>query len=130
MAKFLSEEWIDALVSALNTSEQTRDAIKATELTIQQRVSGGPDGDVQYWTSFDHGRVEGGLGPGLDEAAADVTFAQDYATACELGRGEINPQSAFMQGKLTITGNMGKLLQHRSALEALGPAMAGIRTEY
>jgi putative sterol carrier protein len=124
MAKFLSQEWTNELVAALNTS---RDALKAVEVVIQQVVTDGPQGESRYWTAIDHGRVEGGLG---DTDNPDVVFTQDYATAAELSRAEINPQAAFMQGRLVITGNMGKLLQQRSAIEALGPAMAAIETEY
>jgi hypothetical protein len=35
-----------------------------------------------------------------------------------------------MQGKLKLTGNMGKLLQNQAALDALGRAMSTIGAEY
>jgi putative sterol carrier protein len=59
-----------------------------------------------------------------------VTITQDYETAAALSRAELNAQAAFMQGKLKVQGNMGKLLQNQSALDALGPVMAGFQTEY
>jgi hypothetical protein len=35
-----------------------------------------------------------------------------------------------MQGKLKVTGNMGKLLQHQGAMQALGPVLSAVSAEY
>jgi putative sterol carrier protein len=127
MTKFLSQGWADELVEALNGAPDVVDSLNEIVISIQQIVTGTPDGDVNFWTTFDHGLVQGGIGV---VPTPDVTFTQDYETATALSRAELNPQAAFMQGKLKITGNMGKLLQHQTAIQALGPAMAGIATEY
>jgi putative sterol carrier protein len=128
MAKFLTEEWMDAVRDALQQSEDVQNAVKGVDLTIQQVVTGVPDqGDAQYWTKFADGSIEGGLGEAPD---ADVTITQDYDTAASMNRGELNAQAAFMQGKLKVTGNMGKLLQHQGAMQALGPVIQAVPTEY
>ncbi len=127
MVRFLSSEWAEAVLEALNDSDDVRQALRSVELVLQQVVTGAPEGDVSYWTRFDDGKVEGGLG---EAESADVTITQDYETAAALSRAEVNAQAAFMQGKLKVTGNMGKLLQNQSVLDALGPVMAGIATEY
>jgi putative sterol carrier protein len=127
MVRFLSPEWTETVVDALNGSDDIRQALKGVELVLQQVVTGAPEGDVSYWTRFEDGKVEGGLG---QAESADVTITQDYETAAALSRAELNAQAAFMQGRLKVTGNMGKLLQNQSALDALGPVMAGIATEY
>ena len=121
--RFLSEEWVDALVAALNGSSDLRDV----DVTIHQVVTGATDGDVAYWLAFDRGTVTGGTGAPSDKA--DVTITMDHATATDLAREEINAQAAFMQGRLKVTGNMGKLLQHQAAIAALGPSMASISTD-
>lgn len=123
MARFLSDEWVDALIAALNASD---DVPKDVDLTIQQVI--GEDGNsVKYWTTLADGNASGGLG---DAASADVTITQDLETAAALSRAEINHQAAFMQGKLKVTGNMGKLLQHQEIIASLAPVMASIPTEY
>lgn len=128
MAKFLSDEWGDAVREALNGSDAVKDATKGVSLCIQQVVTGTPDGgEVKYWTKFDDGAVDGAIGEAPD---ADVTISQDYETAAAMNRGELNAQAAFMQGKLKVTGNMGKLLQHQGAIQALGPVLSSIDTEY
>lgn len=127
MARFLSPEWTEDVVGALSNSDEAQQALKGVNLVLQQIVTSGPDGDVSYWIRFESGKVEGALG---EAESADVTITQDYETAAALSRAELNAQAAFMQGKLKVTGNMGKLLQNQSALDALGPVMAGLETEY
>jgi putative sterol carrier protein len=127
MVMFLSPEWTKTVVDALNDSDDARQAMKGASFVLQQIVTGAPEGDVSYWTRFNDGKVEGALG---ESESPDVTITQDYETAAALSRAELNAQAAFMQGKLKVTGNMGKLLRNQSALDALGPVMAGVVTEY
>jgi hypothetical protein len=124
--RFTSQEWLDAVIAALGAAD-ARASLQGVVVTLQQIVTGGPEGEVRYWLAFADGDVEGGLGDA--PSGADVTIAQDYETATALARGELNAQAAFMQGRLKITGNMGKLLQHQAALDALGSAMSTIATD-
>jgi len=127
MAKFLSSQWADDALNALNGSDDVRGAIKGVELCIQQVVTGAPDGEVSYWTKFAGGSVTGAIGEASD---ADVTITSDYETAVAMNKGELNAQAAFMQGKLKVTGNMGKLLQNQAAMTAVGPVLATVAAEY
>ena len=127
MAKFLSEEWSTEAIAALNSSEDVKGATKGVDLAIQQVVTGGEGGEAKYWVKISDGNVEGGLG---DAPSADVTITQDYETASAITKGELNPQAAFMQGTLKVTGNMGKLLQHQGAMQAIFPVLATLGTEY
>ena len=127
MAKFLTEGWADAVLAAMNASEDVRSATKGVQLCIQQVVTGAPGGDTSYWTRFDDGSVTGAIGDATDP---DVTISQDYDTAVAMTKGELNAQAAFMQGKLKVTGNMGKLLQHQGTMQALGPVLASVPTEF
>jgi putative sterol carrier protein len=127
MAKFLSQQWADDVLAALNGSDEVRGAIKGVQLCIQQVVTGAPDGDVGYWTQIDDGKIAGAIG---DASDPDVTITQDYDTAVAMNKGDLNAQAAFMQGKLKVTGNMGKLLQNQGAMQALGPVLASVQTDY
>jgi len=127
MAKFLTEEWASEVASALNTSDEVRTALSGVELTIQQTITGGPGGETKYWTKLLDGAVETAVGEMSDP---DVRMTQDYETAAATNRGELNAQAAFMQGKLKITGNMGKLLRNQGAVSAIGLVLAKVPTEY
>ena len=56
MARYLSPEWIDELDRAAAASDRSRASAPATsQLAVQQRVTGGPDGDVAYHVELDEG---------------------------------------------------------------------------
>jgi putative sterol carrier protein len=120
MARFLTQEWLDAVAAAIPSNE-----LGTVRFTLQQIVKGTPEGDVCYVTTFGDGRVSAELGA-TDNA--DVTITQDHATAMELAGGELIAQAAFMQGKLKVTGSMGSLLQNQAAIAALGRAMSAVPT--
>ncbi|PTQ71320.1 SCP2 sterol-binding domain-containing protein [Celeribacter persicus] len=48
--------------------------------------------------------------------AADVTLTADLDTFQGMMEGDVNPTAAFMQGKLSIDGDMGLAMQLGSAL--------------
>jgi putative sterol carrier protein len=126
MVKFLSQEWANALSIALTSEDVRRDA-RDLEITVQQIVTGTSQGEAAFWTTFDRGDVSAGIGRAT---TPDVTFEMDEDTAVALSRAELNHQAAFMQGKLKVTGNVGRLLKQQDALKVLGPVMASIATDY
>jgi putative sterol carrier protein len=126
MSRFLSEEWVTELTAAL-ASDDARTQVAGVDLTLQQIVTGSPDGEVSFWISLADEGVSGGLGRA---SAPDVTLTMDHETARALSRAELNHQAAFMQGKLTVTGNMGKLLKHQQVLKMFAPVMSEVATEY
>lgn len=128
MAKFLTEEWGEEVKAALNSDEKAQAATKGVHLSMQQVVSDVPElGEVTYWTTIDDGVFDGGVGANAD---AEVTIRQAYEAAAAMNRGELNAQAAFMQNKLRVEGNMGKLLQYQGAIQAIGAVVSKVPTEY
>ena len=121
--RFGSPEWVAAVVAALRAAR-----IPDAAFTLQQIVTGSADGELRYWLSFEGTDVDGGTGDAPN--TADITLTQDHDTAVALATGELNPQGAFMQGRLKITGDMGKLLKNQAVTDALGPAMGSVAAEY
>jgi hypothetical protein len=115
--RFLSGEWLERLAGALSA------ASPAEAVSIHQRVTGGPEGDVEYTVRLDAGTVSVEPGPG----PADVEIVQDYATAAAISQGTLSPAAAFAAGRLRLAGSVDTLVGHQDAVAALGPLLAGLR---
>ena len=104
MAKWLTQEWLDE-GKALSESQPERPGASAR---MQYVITGGPDGDVRYYWLLENGKlVESNLG---DLEDAEVTLTQSYEDAMRIQKGELDPNAAFMQGRVKVTGNMAKLM--------------------
>jgi putative sterol carrier protein len=61
---------------------------------------------------------------------ADVTVGNSYETASAISKGDLNTQSAFMAGKLKVTGNLAKLMMHQGAVNQWAAAVKEIPVDY
>jgi putative sterol carrier protein len=125
--KFLSDEWCSAITEALNSSEDFNKAAAGQTVALQQVVTDSPDGDKRYYFKLDDGAATIALG---EAVGAEATLTQSYETAAAIQKGELNPQNAFMQGKLKIAGNMMKLMQLQGVITAMSKAIGSIEVEY
>ena len=127
MSQFLSEEWAREVTAALNSHEGFKNAIGAADLAIQFETEDGPDGSVNYYLKSSGGTSNMALG---DLEDADVTVKQSYDTATAIAKGDLNTQTAFMTGKLKVSGNLAKLMMHQSAIQQWGAAVAELDVDY
>jgi putative sterol carrier protein len=105
MAKYLTQEWLDG-ARELAKDQPERAGASAK---MQYVVSGAPDGEVHYYWVLEDGKLlESQLG---DIAEADFTLTSSYDDAVAIQKGELDPNAAFMQGRMKVTGNVGKLMQ-------------------
>jgi putative sterol carrier protein len=104
MAKWLTQEWLDESTK-LAVDQPERQGATAR---LQYRITGGPDGEVEYfWVVVDGKLIENQLGH-LDDA--EVTLVESFEDAIALQRGEIDANTAFMQGKIQVEGDVAKLM--------------------
>lgn len=127
MSKFLSEEWAAEATDALNSHEGFKNAIGAADLGIQFQTTDAPDGQVDYYLSTSGGNAQLAVGE-LDNP--DVTVKQNYDTAVGIAKGDLNTQTAFMTGKLKVSGNLAKLMMHQSAVQQWGAAVSDMDVEF
>ena len=101
----LTQEWLDAQCEATSTLPVRPGA----SARIEYRVSGGPDGEVVFHTVLEDGRiVESALGPADPEP--DFTVLVPHAEYLAIVRGELDQNVGFMQGRVKVTGNIGRML--------------------
>jgi putative sterol carrier protein len=124
--QFLTDEWAAELTRRLNGSESFSKGLGGTNAKVQQVIST-PEGERRYWMQTEDGTIEMGSG---DVPSPDATITQDYDTAVALARGELNPVSAYMTGKLKISGNLMMLMGLQSALAELPRVMAEMDVDY
>lgn len=124
--KYLSQQWADEFNTML-AEDSIRAAFKGKNATIQNVITGTPQGEVRYWLRIVDGTPSVGLG---DLENAEVTISQSYDTATQINKGETDGQRAFMQGKVKINGKMMKMMQLRGPMEHVQKAMTAIETEY
>jgi putative sterol carrier protein len=125
--KFLSAEWAQAVEDALNSHPGFKSAMGNADLGLQFNVSDTSDGDVAYYLKASGGSANLSLGA-IDDA--DVTLGQAYDTAAAIAKGDLNTQTAFMTGKLKVSGNLAKLMMHQAAIQQWQAATADVEVEY
>jgi putative sterol carrier protein len=104
MAKYLTQEWLD-LNKELGQEFPERPGATAR---MQYVVTGAPEGDVSYYWVLENGKIlESTLGT---DASADFTITSTYDDSVKIAKGELDANAAFMQGRMKVTGNMGKLM--------------------
>ena len=124
--KFLSDGWAKQVKDALNDDEAFKQGTAGQRAKIQQVITG-PEGETRYWISIDDGTIDLGMG---DIDSPDVTIAQDRDTAVGMARSEISAVSAFMTGKLRVTGSMTLLMSLQAAFGRLPAVMQELDVEY
>jgi putative sterol carrier protein len=120
VAPYLSAEWFTELQALLDGSAASAGIPDDVNLSIQQLVTASPAGDVAYTVVVAGGRIQ--VRPGTAEAP-DLAITQDHVTALAVISGTLPAASAFMSGRIRVSGNMGKLLEHQAALQAISEAI-------
>ena len=124
MARYLSQEWFDEVNRAAADSDRIKVDTAGIALTIQQVVTGAPDGDAHYAVKVRDGAVT--VTPG-DDPEADVTITEDWDTAVSVANGELPAAAAFMTGRIRVSGNVAVLLDAQGSLQGLDAVFADLR---
>lgn len=126
--KFQSDEYFEAANSAMQSSEAVLKEAKGRNVAIQVVTTDYPEiGEKKTFLKITDGQPSAGQGE-IDDP--DATIRQNYETAVALDKGEISPQTAFMEGKIKIKGNLMKMMQLQRFMQTLGPAAKHIEREY
>lgn len=104
MATYLTQEWLDLQKDQAQEFPERPGA----SARMQYVVTGTPEGDLSYFTTIEDGKItENALGTDPD---AEFTLSTTYDDSVKILKGELDANAAFMQGRVKVTGNMGKLM--------------------
>lgn len=101
----LTQDWLDVQRQA---TEQLPERPGASA-TVEYRVSGTPEGELVFHTVLEDGRITWNA-LGAPPADADFTVLVPYADYLDIVRGELDQNVGFMQGRVKVTGNIGRML--------------------
>lgn len=116
--KFLSDEWIAR--QADGSVDATTGAFTGSVLTI---VTGGPDGDVRFLTTYEDGRAVAAVPGGGDGWVVSLTIGHQDARAVLDGTTDLN--ALFMSGRMKVAGDATAPLIELLHAEQLPAAIAG-----
>jgi hypothetical protein len=129
VVELLSPEWVALHRTLLGRLPE----VPGATARLQHVVSGGPDGEVAYTLSLVDGRVVEAT-VGRDDEGADCTFLETRDDAVRIASGELDLHVAFMQGRVKMTGDMGRFMAvldttqgpaYRDALAEVAAATSG-----
>jgi hypothetical protein len=122
--RYLSRDWLAALGEEVARSDEVRAVAGGTAIGLTQVVTDGPEGDVTYHLDVADGAVRFGPGPA---AAEDVRFVQDWETAVAVATGTINPQEAFLRGRIIVVGDHRRLVEAQPVFAVLEEVLTPVR---
>ena len=129
MVRYLSLEWIDALTAEVAANTELAELAGTHRIGVTQAVLAGPEGAVTYHLQVGDGTASFGAGAAFPE---DVRMEQDWETAVAVATGELNPQDAFIGGRIRFTGDQNLLMASQPVFRALDGVFRTVRerTEY
>lgn len=116
--RFLSEEWLaetDALLATIKPLDR--------RVIIGYQVLEGPHGPSAHKMILGPAKV--GAQRGLD--GANVTLTMDWPLAMAINRGQQSAQRAFLDGQISVDGDLTVLLGRQNALSQIDDRLAGLR---
>lgn len=115
MAKFPTEEWLDALVAKLNSDDRYAQIARNWEgdMTFVIEPSGALTEGMSFYLDLWHGKCRDGyiLDEGR-EVKAVFTLKAPYDNLARVLKGDLDPMQALLTRKIGVQGNMAVLMRN------------------
>lgn len=100
------ETYTIILPTSANESPEAQQKLQGINATIKFVIEG--EGGGVFWFKVADGKAEGGKG---EPPSANATITQSIDTFRKIQSRQLDPQMAFMQGLLKISGDMGIIMR-------------------
>ncbi|MGR3455176.1 SCP2 sterol-binding domain-containing protein [Pseudooceanicola sp.] len=90
--------------------------LNAAAAMLNEKLDGGFDGVAKFVIEGEGAIMVDQSGARVGDEDAEVTMTADAETFKDMISGDLNPTTAFMTGKLSVDGDMGKAMALGSAL--------------
>ena len=147
MVKFVTQEWADLYMEAINSNEDYARAADWWEgdFIFQVDPYGGLDHQVRMWIGLNHGKCTGCQILKEDEefkllekgeASSGQPFEVEFIYAAridvweQMQKNELDPIRALLSGQAKVTGDMAKVLRATEAAKELVVSATTIKTEF
>jgi len=135
MARFITQEWVDAYVEEINASQEYLAAAAEWEGDIAFLIQAEPDkgvpADVWAWLDLQHGRCKDGRIIDAERAAgAAYGITAPYSRWKDVLEDELDPIKGMMQGKLKVRGDLPTIVRQVRAATELVRLTGLVKTEF
>jgi putative sterol carrier protein len=114
MAKFPTEEWLNALMEKLNSDEKYAGVAKKWEgdMIFQIEPSGSLEEETSFYLDLWHGKCRSAnMITSGSNASASFTLCGSYDNYVRLLKSDLDPMQALLTRKLGVQGNMAVLMR-------------------
>lgn len=125
MAKYMSEEYISQVQSALSQDPKWGEATKNFKTSVAFNVT---DLGQSYVMGVENGATAfQKVAPGT---AAEFSFDGSYDAWCKVAKGEVDIQSAVLKGQLKFKGSLTKILMYKDRFVRVAEVMRDVPKEF
>ncbi|HEY7686052.1 MAG TPA: hypothetical protein VH833_08110 [Gemmatimonadales bacterium] len=134
--QFLSAEWVDACMAAINASETYRVTSAdwthgPVALVAAAQPALGLERAQGVWIDLDRGICRAARLVSPEEAeGAPFTLTSDYASWKQVLRKQLSPIAGILERRITLTGSLPVILRYVKSAEALVSAVATVPTRF
>lgn len=125
MAKFMSEEYIAQVQSALNQDPRWTESTKNFKASVALAVT--DIGDTFVMTVENGGTAIQKVAPG---SGAEFSFEGSYDSWCRIAKGEVDIQTAVLKGQLKFKGSLTKILTYKDKFTRVADVLKEVPKEF
>lgn len=125
MAKFMSDEYVSEVQSALAKDPKWAEATQTIKTSIAFNVT---DQGQGYMMNVENGTTT--FQKAAPGSAAEFSLDGSYEAWCKVAKGEIDIQAAVLKGELRFKGSLTKILTYRDRFVRVAEIMRDVPKEF